>query len=110
LTISGAFKTRISKLGHFLSVADGKTAWDELKEMRGLLDELSLYLTTQFRHMNVNQALFRRLLSSVYNMALALAGGKAAPPDKIEDGFYDDLPARFENIIIGLEKQYGLKT
>jgi len=76
---------------------------DTLKEMRGLVTELSLYMTTQFRHIHVNLALSRRMLSAVHNMTLGFAGGKAVPPEKVEDGFFDDLPVRFEEIIAKLE-------
>ncbi len=81
-----------------------------IKELGAQIDELSTYMTTQFRHMNVNQSLYRRILSSVYNMMLAQIGGKMPPPEQVEQGFFDDLPARFEKIIVNLEKQYGLKT
>jgi AcrR family transcriptional regulator len=85
--------------------ADG----DTLKLLR-IVDEMSAYLTAQFRHLHVSQALLRRLISAIYNMSLSLVGGRAVPPEKVEDGFFDDLPARFEKVVVKLEQQYGLKT
>lgn len=93
-----------------VAAADDSTDSETLKDLQNLLDELSLYVTTQFRQIQVNLSLLRRMLSSVYSMALSLSGGKAVPPEKVEDGFFDDLPARFEKIIVRLEQQYGLKT
>jgi hypothetical protein len=83
---------------------------DDTQRLLRIADELSVYLTAQFRHMHVAQALSRRMLSAVYSMALALVGGRAVPPEKVEDGFFDDLPARFEQVVVKLEQQYGLKT
>ena len=107
------FMTEIMKLGYERYITAGKNAKDPteaIKELHSLLEEQSLYIKTQFRHMHIGQALLRQIISSVYNMTLSLIDGKAVPPEKVEDGFFDDLPARFEKVIIKLEQQYGLKT
>lgn len=82
---------------------------DNIKELYPLLVELSNYLTTQFKSICVNHTLFQKLLSSIYNIVMSLNEGNRLMPQLVNDGFYDDLPARFENIILKLETKLGLK-
>ena len=42
-------------------------------------------------------------------MNLGELSGVPPLPRKVEDGFFDDLPPRFEKIILMLEQQFGLK-
>jgi hypothetical protein len=51
----------------------------------------------------------QKLLSANYRMLLALTGGEKVIPQKVEDGFFDDLPTRFEKIIVNLEAKIGLQ-
>ncbi|GHU97993.1 hypothetical protein FACS1894211_00960 [Clostridia bacterium] len=88
----------------------GEPADKSLKEVYPLLKELSDYLTSQFKAVSVSHALLQKLLSSVYRMMIAFVGGDRVMPQKVEDGFFDDLPARFEKIVVNLETRFGLKT
>ena len=64
------------------------------------MSELAQYFATQFKTVNTYFNLFQKLLSSVYN--ITLLGGEDIIAEKAEDGFFDDLPARFEKIILNL--------
>ena len=82
---------------------------DELKDIRSITSETSKYLTTQFKKLYIHVAVAEKLLSSIYNMQLGNLTAEPPIPQKIEDGFFDDLPMRFEKIILSLETRYGLK-
>lgn len=112
------FLTDIVKLGYerYIAKDNGITPpdpesirSDELKEIYPLLLEVSKYMTAQFKSMYVNHKLTHKLLSSVYNMVLSMNNDERVLPEKLEDGFFDDLPARFEKIIVNLESRYGIK-
>ena len=81
---------------------------ENLKEVYPLLKELSEYLEMQFKAMTLYMELSQKLLSSNHRMLLSLAGGEKVVPKKVEDGFFDDLPARFEKIIVNLKTQFGI--
>ncbi len=59
--------------------------------------------------MDIHIAVMEKLLASLYNMKLGDLSGEPPHPRKVEDGFFDDLPLRFEKIIFTLEQRYGLK-
>ena len=87
-------------------------AFAELMEVIGKIREngenTQNYLTTQFKKLYVHLDVAERLLASVYAMKLGDLTGVPPLPQKVEDGFFDDLPLRFEKIILSLEKKYGL--
>ena len=83
--------------------------YEEVKNIESISTETGKYLTTQFKKMYVHIAVMERLLSSLYNMKLGDLSGEPPQPHKVEDGFFDDLPPRFEKIILMLEQQFGLK-
>lgn len=83
--------------------------YEEVKNIESISTETGKYLTTQFKKMYVHIAVMERLLSSLYNMKLGDLSGEPPQPHKVEDGFFDDLPLRFEKIIMTLEQRYGLK-
>ena len=88
--------------------AENSEAGESLKEILRLLKEVSEHLILQFKVMSIYHTLTHKLLSAVYRMELAQSGGEKVIPAKIEDGFYDDLPERFEKIITSLETKLGL--
>ena len=89
--------------------AAAQAAMDEIKEIRAIASETSKYLLTQFKELHIHIALAEKLLSSVYNMELGKLAGTPPMPQKVEDGFFDDLPMRFEKIAISLRTSFGLK-
>lgn len=72
-------------------------------------EETSRLLTAHYNKLSVHLDITRRLLSSIYNMQLGELMGEPPLPKKVSDGFFDDLPLRFEKIILSLEKKYGVK-
>lgn len=90
-------------------VAAVQAVMDELKDIRAITSETSKYLTTQFKKLYIHISLAERLLAAIYNMQLGELSGTPPLPQKVEDGFFDDLPLRFEKIIVSLENSYGLK-
>ncbi len=82
---------------------------DEIKAVREIAAETSKYLTTQFKKLYIHIAVAEKLLSATYNMTLGELSGVPPIPEKVEDGFFDDLPMRFEKIILTLENRYGLR-
>lgn len=82
---------------------------DEVKAVREIVTETSKYLTTQFKKLYIHIAVAEKLLSATYNMKLGDLSGTPPIPEKVEDGFFDDLPMRFEKIILTLENRYGLR-
>lgn len=82
---------------------------DEVKSVREITGETSKYLTTQFKKLYIHIAVAEKLLSAIYNMKLGDLSGTPPIPQKVEDGFFDDLPMRFEKIILTLENRYGLR-
>lgn len=65
------------------------------EDLKALLSELISITETLTKHIG----LMEKLLSSVYNIILSQAAGYPLMPQKVEDGFYDDLPARFEKLL-----------
>lgn len=68
---------------------------------------LSECIMTQLKNLYVNQKIMHKLLSAVYNLMLKSADNELLE-EKAEEGFFDDLPARFENIVVNLKARYGL--
>lgn len=82
--------------------------FDEVKKIEALAEETGKFVNMQGRKMEVHIAVIERLLSSVYNMELGAASGEPVIKRKVEDGFFDDLPMRFEKLILTLEQHFGL--
>lgn len=85
-----------------------KAPQDEKDDLYALLLKVFDYLSSQFKALYVKESALERLLCVVYNIAIALNNGETLFSEKIEKGFYDDLPARFEKIIADLMKEIGL--
>lgn len=81
----------------------------EVEDIQAITREMSKYLTTQFKKLYIHLTVAERLLSAIYNMELGDLSGAPPLAEKVEDGFFDDLPARFEKIILTLENRYGLR-
>jgi len=80
----------------------------EEDDMYLLLMEIFKYTSKQFRKIYVNHNVLQGLLCSMYNILLSMNNGERLFTEKITDGFYDDLPERFLDLIEDLKKQYGL--
>ena len=83
--------------------------YDEMRKIESITDETGKFLKGQGRKTDAHIAVIEKLLASLYNMNLGELSGAPPLPRKVEDGFFDDLPARFEKIIFSLEQQFGLK-
>lgn len=83
--------------------------YEEVKHIDALSSETGKYLQTQFRKMYIHIAVMERLLSSIYNMKVGDISGTPPIARKVEDGFFDDLPLRFEKLILTLEHSNALK-
>jgi hypothetical protein len=105
------FFTHIIELGLQANRAEraGKEpAADEKDDLYALLLKVFDYISAQFKAVRVKETLLERLLCSIYNIAVAINNGETLFDEKIESGFYDDIPARFEKIIADLMKKLGL--
>jgi hypothetical protein len=71
---------------------------ERINEVYPLLKDMSEYLIKQSETAYAHLSVLEKLASANYRMLLALMGGEKAIPSKIEDGFFDDIPARFERI------------
>ena len=80
---------------------------ESINEVHPLLKDLTEYLTKQFETIYAHLSIIEKIMSANYRMLLVLMGGEKVIPSKIEDGFFDDLPARFENAISQFEKRLG---
>ena len=80
----------------------------DIKEIAAHLKELSEYIILQFQILNLYHGIYQKLLSANYRMLLSLIGGEKVISAKIEDGFFDDLPARFEKIAAELKEKSGV--
>ena len=83
--------------------------YDEMRKIESIADETGKFLKVQGRKTDAHIAVMEKLLASIYNMNLGELSGVPPLPRKVEDGFFDDLPPRFEKIILMLEQQFGLK-
>lgn len=83
--------------------------YDEIQKLECITDETSKYLRVQGKNMEAHIAIIEKLLASIYNIKFGELSGSPPLPRKVEDGFFDDLPPRFEKIILMLEQQFGLK-
>lgn len=82
---------------------------DEIKKIQEISTETALYLKTQFKKLYVHVAVAEKLLAAIYNIKTSELAGTPPLSEKVEDGFFDDLPMRFEKIIVSLESRYGLR-
>lgn len=82
---------------------------ERLNEVYPLLKDISEYLIKQFETVYAYISVLQKMLSANYRMLLTLMGGEKVIPSKIEDGFFDDIPARFERIVAELEKGLRIK-
>lgn len=80
-----------------------------LAKIQELMEETSKVITVQFKQILLYMKIVLNLISSVYNMQLGDLSGLPLLPQKVEDGFFDDLPMRFDKLILDFEKKYGLK-
>ena len=83
--------------------------YDEIQKLESISDETSKYLRVQGKNMEAHIAIMEKLLASIYNIKFGEISGSPPIPRKVEDGFFDDLPARFAKIILTLEQQIGNK-
>jgi hypothetical protein len=81
---------------------------DEKDDLYALLLKVFDYISAQFKALHVKETLLERLLCAVYNVAVAINDGETLFSEKIESGFYDDVPARFEKLLGDLMKKLGL--
>lgn len=81
---------------------------DVIGKVLELSEETDKYITTQFKKLYVHLEVIESLLSSIYAMQLGELTGEPPIPRKVDDGFFDDLPFRFQKLIVKLEKQYGI--
>lgn len=77
-------------------------------DMYMLLMEIYKYTSKQFRKMYIDHNVLQGLLCSMYHLLLALNNDERLFEEKVEDGFYDDLPPRFVEMIEDLARAYGL--
>lgn len=83
--------------------------YEEMQKIENISDETGKFLKVQSKKVEAHIAVIEKLLASLYNMNLGALSGSPPLPHKVEDGFFDDLPLRFEKIILTLEQRYGLK-
>lgn len=106
------FFTHIIELGLDANHNERKSSTDAHKDEKDdlykLLQKIFSYMSVKFKTIYIRQSLFEHLLSSVYNIVIALNNGDTLFPEKIEEGFYDDIPERCKKIIEELMKRYGL--
>lgn len=104
------FFTRIIELGLAANRKEraAEEPRDEKDDLYALLLKVFDYISKQFKAMHVKETALERLLCAVYNIAVALNNGETLFAEKIESGFYDDMPARFEKIIAAIMKKLGL--
>jgi hypothetical protein len=88
--------------------AAAKEPRDEKDDLYALLLKVFDYVSKQFKTLYAKETALERLLCAVYNIAAALNNGETLFAEKIESGFYDDLPARFEKILADIMKNLGL--
>lgn len=80
--------------------------YDELRKIESITDETGKFLKVQGQKTDAHIAVMEKLLASLYNMNLGELSGVPPLPRKVEDGFFDDLPPRFEKIILTLEQRF----
>jgi len=95
--------------GNISSCAAADTLTDEIKEIHAISTETAQYLKTQFKKLYVHVAVAEQLLAAIYNIKVGELAGTPPLSEKVEEGFFDDLPMRFEKIIVSLENRYGLR-
>lgn len=67
--------------------------YDEMRKIESIADETGKFLKVQGRKTDAHIAVMEKLLASLYNMNLWRSFGVPPLPRKVEDGFFDDLPA-----------------
>lgn len=95
--------------GPILPCAAASDLTNEIKEIHAITTETAMYLKTQFKKLYVHVAVAEKLLAAIYNIKASELAGTPPLSEKVEDGFFDDLPMRFEKIIVSLESRYGLR-
>lgn len=86
----------------------GTTATDDAKETNALINQLCELTNLSFKKIMLQLELLQTVHNTTYNILRSFNDDERLMPDKVDDGFYDDLPARFEKIIVRLEAKYGL--
>lgn len=103
-------KTATSAVREKSSSAGADAAGAAEGGIRGIylyLSEMNDYITLQFRIIEIYHEIYQKMLSAIYRMQLSNSGGEKASPASIEAGFFDDLPARFDKLIVSLKTQFG---
>lgn len=81
---------------------------DAISKILEISEETGKYVTTQFKRLLIHFEIIESLISAIYAMKHGELTGEPPLPRKVEDGFFDDLPFRFQNLIVKLEKKYGI--
>lgn len=82
---------------------------EAISKILKISEETAQYISAQLKNVSIHFNVIENLLSSIYKMNLGHLTGMPPLPRKVEDGFYDDLPMRFEKLILTLETKFGLK-
>ena len=100
-TSNEAFKEKAS--------AAGADTADEgnVKKIYLFLTEMNDYITLQFRIIEIYHEIYQKMLAAIYRMQLSGSGGRKVDEANVEAGFFDDLPARFEKLVVNLKTQFG---
>ena len=85
-----------------------KTPQDEKDNQYALLRSVFDYMAVQFKTLYIKLCLIEHLTCATYNIANALNNGETLFTEKIESGFYDDVPTRYKKILDDLMKKFGL--
>lgn len=85
-----------------------KTPQEEKDDLYALLLKVFDYLAVQFKTLYIKQCLVEHLTCSTYNIAVALNNNETLFSEKIESGFYDEMPSRYEKMVADLMKKFGL--
>jgi hypothetical protein len=106
------FFTHIIELGLQANRKDGKqkakAPQDEKSNLYPLIRAMFNHMAVQFKTLYVKLSLLERLNAATYNLAVALNNGETLFNEKVESGFYDDVPTRCKKILADLMAQFGL--
>lgn len=80
--------------------------YDEIKETSNKLNELLKISEDNAKEFVANNLVNQKLLSCNYNMLLGISEDTPRRRDFIEEGAYDDLPERFEDVLTEISKVY----
>lgn len=73
-----------------------------------LLKRYFMYSNQKFTEIYITLSVIQGIISSAYNILLALHDGEKLFDEKIRDGFYDDLPPRFKDMLDDLKRAFGI--